>query len=58
MRLTRLTTRATRLARAEQAWSRDSLAPFAMGTDLGYGPSYLLPTQDRVENPGRRAPFE
>jgi hypothetical protein len=54
MRSTKLTARTTGLARAEQAWSWDSYALFA----VGLGVSHSVPTQDRVENPGTRAPFQ
>ncbi len=61
MRSTKHTAQTTRLARAEKAWSRDSYALAFVATGMGKGvcskPSHILPTQDRVENPGRRAPF-
>lgn len=57
----KLTAGTTGLARAEQAWSRDSYALVFMATGMGLGvcakPSHILPIQDRVET-GRRAPFQ
>ncbi len=58
MRSTKLPAQASRLARAEKAWSRDSYALYAMGAGVCSKPSHILQTQDRVENAEWRAPFQ
>lgn len=58
MKLIKLTARMNPLARAEQAWSWASSAPFAMGQGVCSRPSHIVQTQDRDENLGRRAPFQ
>lgn len=58
MRFTNFTARMNTLARAEQAWSWVSCAPFAIGPGLCSRPNQVVQTQDRDENAGRRAPFQ
>jgi hypothetical protein len=63
MRFTKLIAHETMLARTAQewAWSRDSFAlliPLFPGMGVSSASCRDLTGQDRVENPGGRAPFQ
>jgi hypothetical protein len=57
MRFTTLTANVATFSRTRAwSWARESYA--LSGLDAGVVSSHGLPFQARVENPGRRAPFE